>query len=105
MYREIYREINGTDAPKPIIAAWVACHEDRDVAEDMYKTYITRYSRSALEHYEFDKAKLTQVKGYAYYGALANNKAQHGNTQFIDFMAQQKPEENGRGKGGGGNNK
>src|SRR3546814_15527034 len=87
MYREIYREINGTEAPKPIIAAWVACHEDRDVAEDMYKTYIRRYSRSALEHYEFDNEKLAQVKGYEYYGALANNIAKHGIDKFVDFLA------------------
>lgn len=87
MYREIYREINGTEAPKPIMAAWIACHEDRDTAEDMYKTYIRRYSRSALEHYEFDNEELAQVKGYEYYGALANNIAKHGVDKFVDFLA------------------
>ena len=87
MYREIYREINGVEAPKPIIASWVACHNDEATARRMYETYIRRYSRSALEHYEFHNEGLAKVKGYEYYGALANNIAKHGVDKFVDFLA------------------
>lgn len=87
MYREIYREINGTAPPKPIIATFIACHNDESIATEMYETYIRRYSRSALEHYEFQNEGLAAIKGYEYYGALAKNIAKHGIDKFVDFLA------------------
>jgi alkanesulfonate monooxygenase SsuD/methylene tetrahydromethanopterin reductase-like flavin-dependent oxidoreductase (luciferase family) len=87
MYRGIYREINGTEPPKPIIASWIACHEDEQTAQEMYRTYIRAYSRSALEHYEFHNEGLADIKGYEYYGALARNIAKHGVDAFVDFLA------------------
>ncbi len=86
-YREIYREINGTEAPKPIIASFIACHEDASVAQEMYEKYIRGYSRSALNHYEFHNKGLADVKGYEYYGALAKNIEKHGADEFVDFLA------------------
>jgi alkanesulfonate monooxygenase SsuD/methylene tetrahydromethanopterin reductase-like flavin-dependent oxidoreductase (luciferase family) len=87
-YRAIYREVNGTEAPRPLIASWVACHEDGARAEDMYRKYIQRYCRSALEHYEFNNAGLADIKGYEYYGALAKNIEKHGAPRFIEFLAE-----------------
>lgn len=87
-YREIYREMNGAEAPKPLIATWVACHEDAGVAQEMYEQYIKGYSRSALEHYEFDNRGLADIKGYEYYGALANNIEKHGRDKFVEFLAE-----------------
>ena len=86
-YRAIYREINGVEAPKPIIANFVACHEDETVADEMHASYIRGYSRSALEHYEFDNAGLAEIEGYEYYGALAANIAKHGVEAFVGFLA------------------
>jgi alkanesulfonate monooxygenase SsuD/methylene tetrahydromethanopterin reductase-like flavin-dependent oxidoreductase (luciferase family) len=87
-YRTIYREVNGTEAPRPIIASWVACDEDAGKAEAMYRTYIQRYSRSALDHYEFGNAGLADIKGYEYYGALAKNIEKHGTQRFVEFLAE-----------------
>lgn len=87
-YRQIYREVNGVEAPQPLIATWIACHEDEAQATAMYERYIRRYSRSALEHYEFDNAGLADIKGYEYYGALAKNIEKHGTDAFVDFLAQ-----------------
>ncbi len=87
-YREIYREMNGVEAPKPIIATFIGCHEDQGVADEMQAKYIRGYSRSALEHYEFDNAGLADVPGYEYYGALANNIAKHGIDAFVDFLSE-----------------
>jgi|TARA_R110002096_G_scaffold79166_4_gene185928 alkanesulfonate monooxygenase SsuD/methylene tetrahydromethanopterin reductase-like flavin-dependent oxidoreductase (luciferase family) len=86
-YRAIYREINNMEAPKPIIASFIACHEDPSVARDMYEKYIRGYSRSALNHYEFHNKGLADIKGYEYYGALAENIEKHGTDQFVDFLA------------------
>lgn len=88
MYREIFREENdGAEAPKPIIAAFIACHEDESVAREMHDKYIRRYCRSALEHYEFSNAELANIKGYEYYGALAQNINKHGIDAFVNFLA------------------
>lgn len=86
-YRAIYREINSVDAPKPIIASFIACHEDASVAQEMYEKYIRGYSRSALNHYEFNNKGLADIKGYEYYGALSKNIEKHGTDAFVDFLA------------------
>ncbi len=86
-YREVYREINGTEAPKPMIASFIACHEDPAIAEDMYVKYLRGYSRSALKHYEFNNKGLAEITGYEYYGGLANNIDKHGVDAFVDFLA------------------
>jgi alkanesulfonate monooxygenase SsuD/methylene tetrahydromethanopterin reductase-like flavin-dependent oxidoreductase (luciferase family) len=87
-YRRLYRETNGgAAAPRPLIATFVACHEDGERARAMLETYIRRYCRSTLEHYEFANAGLASIKGYEYYGALAGNIAKHGEDRFVQFLA------------------
>lgn len=88
MYRDLYREMNnGAEPPKPLMACFIACHEDEKKAEEMHLNYIRGYSRSALNHYEFHNAGLADIKGYEYYGALAKNIAKHGIEQFVNFLA------------------
>ncbi len=87
MYRDLYREMNGLDAPKPIIASFIACHEDESVAKEMMEKYVRDYSRSALEHYEFANEGLADIQGYEYYGALAKNIRKHGVDAFVNFLA------------------
>lgn len=86
-YREMYEKYNGRPAPKPIIASFIACHEDPGVAEEMHDKYIRGYSKSALQHYEFDNENLANIKGYEYYGALANNIKKHGVDAFVNFLS------------------
>ena len=86
MYRQIYREVNGAEAPKPIIALWVDVHEDEKEAQRMHQ-YVRAYSKSALNHYEFHNKGLADIKGYEYYGALAKNIEKHGIDSFVDFLA------------------
>lgn len=87
-YREVYREMNnGAEAPRPLLVSFVACHQDRSVADEMHEKYIKGYSASALNHYEFANEKLADIKGYEYYGAMAKSIAKRGPGQFIDFHA------------------
>ena len=85
-YREIYREVNGVEAPKPLLVSFVACHEDAAVAEEMHIKYVRGYSRSALDHYEFHNPGLADIKGYEYYGALSRNIEKHGIDAFVNFL-------------------
>ena len=88
MYREIYAEIHqGRAAPKPLLVSFIACHEDEAVANEMHEKYIRRYSRSALDHYEFHNEGLADIKGYEYYGGLSRNIKKHGVDSFVNFLA------------------
>ena len=87
-YRELYRRHNnGEEAPKPIVASFVAVHEDRETAREMYESHIVGYCRSALQHYEFHNEGLADIPGYEYYGALARNIRKHGIEAFVRFLA------------------
>src|SRR5207247_2440508 len=86
-YRAMYRELNRSEAPPPLIASFVACHEDEERAREMLETHVRRYCRSTLEHYEFANAGLATVKGYEYYGALSRNIEKHGEDRFVQFLA------------------
>jgi alkanesulfonate monooxygenase SsuD/methylene tetrahydromethanopterin reductase-like flavin-dependent oxidoreductase (luciferase family) len=85
-YRELYREINGEEAPKPLLASWVAVHESQAGAEEMSERWIMGYCASVLEHYEFANAGLAEIPGYEYYGKLAERIAKHGPEEFSRFL-------------------
>jgi alkanesulfonate monooxygenase SsuD/methylene tetrahydromethanopterin reductase-like flavin-dependent oxidoreductase (luciferase family) len=87
-YRRRYLEINGAAAPKPIIASFVAVHEDEAMAREMFDKYIRAYCRSALDHYEFHNEGLADIPGYEYYGKLATNIRKHGIDAFVNFLAE-----------------
>jgi len=87
-YREIYRELNnGEAAPQPLMVVFNACHEDENIAREMHTKYITRYARSAVDHYEFNNEGLADIKGYEYYGGLSTNINKHGVDAFVNFLA------------------
>ncbi|HVW35214.1 MAG TPA: LLM class flavin-dependent oxidoreductase, partial [Acidimicrobiia bacterium] len=85
-YRELYRELNGEEPPKPLLASWVAVHDDAAVADDMFERWIMKYCESAMLHYQFDDMKLADVPGYEYYGKLAARIAKHGKEEFNRFL-------------------
>lgn len=87
-YRRRFLEVNGRAAPKPIIAAFIAVHEDEAGARDMFDKYIRGYARSALAHYEFHNEGLADIPGYEYYGKLASNIRKHGIDAFVNFLAE-----------------
>ena len=87
-YRSRFLEINGRPAPKPIIASFVAVHENEAEAREMFEKYLRGYARSALDHYEFDCEGLADIPGYEYYGKLAANIRKHGVDAFVNFLAE-----------------
>ncbi len=85
-YRTIYREVNATEAPKPIAAGWTFCDESADRAETMARQYIGGYYQSVLEHYQFAGDHLAKTRGYEYYGKMTEKIAQYGTDKVIDFF-------------------
>lgn len=86
-YRQRYLELNGEEAPKPIICVFTGVGETPREARVMRETYLRRYAESTVEHYEFDNVGFADIEGYEYYGGLARNIAKHGLDGFCDFLA------------------
>ena len=86
-YRAAYREVNGEEAPKPILAMFVAAHEDPAQAQEMRRTWLQAYARSTVAHYEFDRAEFAAIEGYEYYAGIARNIAAHGVNSEKDLCA------------------
>jgi alkanesulfonate monooxygenase SsuD/methylene tetrahydromethanopterin reductase-like flavin-dependent oxidoreductase (luciferase family) len=86
-YREEFRSINNSEPPKPLIGILVCVHRDAEKAQYMRDTYLQRYARSTVEHYQFDNVAFEEITGYEYYGALARNIERHGLEKFNAFLA------------------
>jgi alkanesulfonate monooxygenase SsuD/methylene tetrahydromethanopterin reductase-like flavin-dependent oxidoreductase (luciferase family) len=83
-YAEKYREINGTDPPKPLLVIFAA-------TESRLFEHIAAYYDSTVDHYEFDNAELANIPGYEYYGRIADRIAKHGRENFVRFLAGLQP--------------
>jgi alkanesulfonate monooxygenase SsuD/methylene tetrahydromethanopterin reductase-like flavin-dependent oxidoreductase (luciferase family) len=69
-YRDVFRRVNGREAPAPIVGAWTFCDEDEGRAREMAVRWIGGYWRTVLEHYELRGEHLKHTKGYEAYGRL-----------------------------------
>ena len=86
-YRSHFRELNGDEAPKPIIAVFVGVGETDAEAQVLRDRYLQRYALSTVEHYEFDNVGFADIEGYEYYAALSRNIEKHGIDRFSGFLA------------------
>jgi alkanesulfonate monooxygenase SsuD/methylene tetrahydromethanopterin reductase-like flavin-dependent oxidoreductase (luciferase family) len=85
-YREVYRRVNGVDAPPPISAGWTFCDPSGARAEEMARRYIGGYYQTVLDHYQFQGDHLAHTKGYEYYGKMAEKIHQYGTDTVIDYF-------------------
>jgi alkanesulfonate monooxygenase SsuD/methylene tetrahydromethanopterin reductase-like flavin-dependent oxidoreductase (luciferase family) len=86
-YRSRYLELNGTEAPKPVLVIVAGVSKDPAQIDKIRNVYLQRWARSTVQHYEFDNVGFAQIEGYEYYAALANNIAKHGVDRFNGFLA------------------
>jgi alkanesulfonate monooxygenase SsuD/methylene tetrahydromethanopterin reductase-like flavin-dependent oxidoreductase (luciferase family) len=86
-YRDHYRNVNGEEAPKPVLCIFTGVGETEAEAQHMRDVYLRRYAESTVEHYEFDNVGFAQTEGYEYYAGLARNIEKHGLDGFCDFLA------------------
>jgi len=87
-YNDHYLELNGEPPPGPIIAVFIAVHEDAAVAQEMFDRYIMNYSQSAVDHYQFYDEGIADIEGYEYYAGISANIAKHGRDVFAGFLAE-----------------
>jgi alkanesulfonate monooxygenase SsuD/methylene tetrahydromethanopterin reductase-like flavin-dependent oxidoreductase (luciferase family) len=86
-YRQRFFELQGAEAPKPVLVVVAGVSEDPAHVERMREVYLQRWARSTVEHYEFDNIGFAEIEGYEYYAALATNIAKHGIERFNGFLA------------------
>lgn len=86
-YAVRFREINGEEAPKPVLAVHVCVGKTEQEAQQMHDDYLIALSRATVNHYEFQNIGLASIEGYEYYGALAKNIEKHGVDRFYEFLA------------------
>jgi len=82
-WRALFRELNGTEPPPPLICDFVYCHGDADVAAERGPAYIATYLESVLEHYEIMGDHFEGMKGYDAYATAAGALRRMGTTGFL----------------------
>jgi alkanesulfonate monooxygenase SsuD/methylene tetrahydromethanopterin reductase-like flavin-dependent oxidoreductase (luciferase family) len=78
------------DPPKPMVVIFNACHEDPDIAAELFEEVVAYY-RSTIDHYGFADEAMASIPGYEYYGNIARTIAKHGHEQFAHFLAELQP--------------
>ncbi len=86
MYRGIYRQVHGVEAPPTIAGGWVFCDRDEKRAHEMARLYIGNYWQSAVKHYNFTGEHFAKTKGYEYYGKMAEQVSKAGLDGVTDFF-------------------
>lgn len=88
-YREIYQQVNGTEAPAPIIAGWVFCDEDEARARENAVRWIGGYWATARKHYEIGGQHFAKTKGYEFYAQMSEvdrNAADAVTEMYLDLQ-------------------
>ena len=88
-YRNAWYESHGTNStgpPPPVVACWTFCHEDADYARDMARRYIGGYWHTVMDHYQFKADHHKDIKGYEYYGKVAEKMFDYGDDEVVDFF-------------------
>lgn len=85
-YRDVFREVNGADAPQPIAFGWTFCDENEERTHDMARTYIGGYYQTVLDHYQFASDHMKTTKGYEWYGKMAERIQKSGSDEFVDYF-------------------
>jgi alkanesulfonate monooxygenase SsuD/methylene tetrahydromethanopterin reductase-like flavin-dependent oxidoreductase (luciferase family) len=88
-YRNAWLESHGAGSagpPAPVVACWTFCHEDADYARDMARRYIGGYWHTVMDHYQFKADHHKDIKGYEYYGKVAEKMFDYGDDEVVDFF-------------------
>ena len=86
-YRSVFREVNGIEAPPPIVAGWVLCDANAERAEEHARKYIGAYYHSVIRHYELVGDHLTKMKGYEAYKVMQERMSSPGGVdEMVEFF-------------------
>lgn len=86
-YSALFEEVNGYEAPRPILVNLTTVDTDPSRAMDLHNEYTMAYARSTIDHYEFQNPHMEAINGYEYYAGLRKNIEKHGVLTFNRFLA------------------
>ena len=86
-YNELFEEVNGYSAPRPILLNLTTCDTDAARAQALHDEYTMAYARSTIDHYDFTNPHMETINGYEYYAGLRRNIEKHGVPKFNRFLA------------------
>ena len=67
LYREAFRETQGTEPAPTACALWVYCDDDAERAQELGHRYLANYYELTLAHYEMTGEHFASTKGYENY--------------------------------------
>ncbi len=82
-YRNLFREVNGLEAPPPIVGGWTYCDENADRAEEYARRYIGAYYDSVFRHYEIIGEHLLKMRGYEAYAEMQESASKPGGKEAM----------------------
>jgi alkanesulfonate monooxygenase SsuD/methylene tetrahydromethanopterin reductase-like flavin-dependent oxidoreductase (luciferase family) len=78
VYHQVFREVNHTEAPSPLCAAFFFVDDDPARAEAMAMQYVGGYYQSVMRHYEMTAEHFGTQQGYEYYRHVNAYIGRHG---------------------------
>jgi alkanesulfonate monooxygenase SsuD/methylene tetrahydromethanopterin reductase-like flavin-dependent oxidoreductase (luciferase family) len=78
VYHKVWREVNGTEPPKPLCGGFFYVDEDSTRAEEQAMKWITAYYHTAMKHYEMTAQHFGSHKGYEFYSNVGKFIERHG---------------------------
>jgi alkanesulfonate monooxygenase SsuD/methylene tetrahydromethanopterin reductase-like flavin-dependent oxidoreductase (luciferase family) len=89
-YRDLFRTLNGREAPSPLANAFMVCDKDPARAEDLAVRHMGAYWRSVVEHYEFTGTQFAETKGFEHYAKMSDEVRLEGvDTVTANFIGTQ----------------
>ena len=85
-YRRIYLEVNGEEAPPPVVVGFTYCDEDEKRAEEMARRYVGGYWESVMDHYEIRDDYFKDMRGYEYYSKMTEKVVEYGDDDVREFF-------------------
>jgi alkanesulfonate monooxygenase SsuD/methylene tetrahydromethanopterin reductase-like flavin-dependent oxidoreductase (luciferase family) len=78
VYHQVYREVNGSEAPPPLCGGFFFVDEIAARAEEMAYKYIGAYYHTAMKHYEMTAEHFGTHPGYEFYRQVGRYIGRHG---------------------------
>jgi alkanesulfonate monooxygenase SsuD/methylene tetrahydromethanopterin reductase-like flavin-dependent oxidoreductase (luciferase family) len=86
-YREAFREVNGVEAPEPIMISQVFCDEDAERASELGYRHVMNYYGTVMRHYELAGEHFSKTTGYEYYSKTAKHLQSQSNEASEQWYA------------------
>jgi alkanesulfonate monooxygenase SsuD/methylene tetrahydromethanopterin reductase-like flavin-dependent oxidoreductase (luciferase family) len=78
VYHQVWREVNGTPAPKPLSGGFVFVDENKDRAEEQAMKWLSGNYKTVIKHYEMQSEKFGTWRSYESYRQINKFIAKHG---------------------------